>query len=178
MRRKNKVLMLLSLTSFVLLGCNNTREYTEYNYSEIHGIIETVSVTGSMIGKYQDVSGSDRETVRKNPYYLKIALLDSSSKFISAKVTFIDIMGADSEDLINLSVVRPDKEFAPSSVSEGMYAGFLADNIELNEEDYNISLGVEVCDDAGCKKKQITGTLKLQIEKYQSNDAIDKFLSP
>ena len=161
-----------------LVGCNSQRDYTEYNYSELVASMKTVSLTASMIGKYKDVPDSDRKTIRKNPYYLRIALLDSSSEFISAKVTSADMEGLESKVRTTLLVLPREKKFTPSSKTDGVYAGFLADSLKLNEEDYRLTLSVEICKVAGCEQENISGTLKLEIEKYQSNDAIDKFLSP
>lgn len=162
----------------VFAGCSSQRDYTEYNYTELVSLMETVSLTASMIGKYSDVPDTDRKTIRKNPYYLRIALLDSSSEFISAKVISAEIEGLDSELKTTLSVLPREKKFTPSSKTDGVYAGFLADDLQLNEEDYRLTLSVEICKEAGCEQENISGILKLEIEKYQSNDAIDKFLSP
>jgi len=121
-----------------IAGCNSQRDYTEYNYSELVSSMETVSLTASMIGKYKDVPDTDRKTIRKNPYYLRIALLDGSSEFISAKVTSAEIEGLESNVKTTLSVLPREKEFTASSKTDGVYAGFLADDLQLNEEDYRL----------------------------------------
>ena len=135
MLRKNRIFAALLFSSFALLGCNSTREYTEYNYSSMTGSLNSVQISASMIGKYEDVSGSNRETLRKNPYHLSIGLLDSSSEFVSAKIVKAEIRAVSNGQLTTLSVLPAQKTFAPSFKSDGNFAGFLAKNIELNEVD-------------------------------------------
>lgn len=165
------------LTLFLLSACNTDREYTEYNYSELNQEFGGVFLEATMIGKYEDIEGSKRKTVRRNPYYLRISLQDPGAEFASAELVSVQISGAKSGTPIELSALPEKKLFSESVHFDHMHAGLSIQNIRLDMEDYEVNLEMELCDAIDCDIYEMSGRFELQTDAYESNDIVDKYLS-
>jgi hypothetical protein len=177
MLKKTSACLFVLLLIMIFTGAFRQLAYNEFNYSEVKVNVDYASIVVSLNGTYNKTDKAELSVVRSNPYYLKVAISEDSGSSTYAKILSVNLKGKKSEDNIVLSDLPLDIKFKPSTKTNGQYVAFISNNIVLLEDDYAITINVEICNERGCEKQIVSGIFELEVLNYKRNILIDRFLS-